>query len=169
MVTDKNSKICFAMTNQAKDGYFVPFFDFDNEEYSIVATDLLVVQKIYSLSDIYLFKSNNGFNALSLDKLPFNVIIKMLMSLQTGDKKFLEMTIRRSFSGLRIGNDKKILQIIKNNSFHQKSLSHAMALIKFYNLDIDIDKDYKQYDNNISLKIKLYRSEKDGFLSNEVL
>jgi hypothetical protein len=166
MVTNKYSKICFAMTNQAIDGYFIPFFDFDNVEYEYVITDLLHIQNKYELSDIYLIKSNNGFNALSLDKICFNVLKSIFKSMQTIDKKFVEMTLTRSYSGLRIGNDKKLIQILKNNSTFQKSLSHAMALIKFYNIDLKTNN--VEFDNNMTLKIKLYRSEKDGFLTGEL-
>jgi hypothetical protein len=161
-LTNENSKECFGITNLTSDGYFIPFFDYDDTSLLRVKNDLLRIQDRFKLSDIYIIKSNNGYNAFSLDKLSFTLLNNIMDSSKIMDKKFIKLALERKFFVLRVGNDKKITQILPNKTYWQKSLCHALALRVFYKHEIDIN--YLEYDENTLMRMYLYKSEKDGYL-----
>lgn len=169
MIVKKNSKIikkvCFGMTNLTADGYFIPFLDYDDISLKRVETDLLNIQKKFNLSDIYIIKSSNGYNALSLDKLPYNVMISLVDYSKIVDKVFRKVAIARGYFTLRIGIDKKIICILTSDSiYYEKSNSHLLALEKFYDIEV---KNIEKIDKNTMLRIDMFLSDKYGFFEVE--
>lgn len=163
-VTTHKSKVCFGYTNKASNGLFLPFFDYDEKLLFDIAKELMFIQTKYKLSDIYIFSSKNGFNALSLDKLPFNTLIKLYSDCSLVCEDYLQLGLKRSFLTLRIGYDKKLETILKSSeTYYIKSLAHAILLNVFFNTDIEIYGN-KTFDNSLYIRLKAYRSEKHGFL-----
>jgi hypothetical protein len=161
IVTTVKSKVCFGFTNKTIDGYFLPFFDYDNISFSDVFNELCLLLKKHSLSDIYIIKSLNGFNALSLDKLTLLKLKKVYDDCIYLCNDYKELGLKRGFLTLRVGNDKKVDTIIYHNGVYKKSNSHACVLDLFYDTEIKRD---NNFDNNTELIFKIYRSEKHGFL-----
>ena len=160
-LTNEDSLECFGMTNLTSDGYFIPFFDYDDVSLRIVIEELSFLQESYHLSDIYIIKSSNGYNALSLDKISWEILIQIMRESERADVSFKKLAIERRFFVLRIGKDKKIVEILKGFSEYKKSLSHALALKCFYNLPIPLE---DNFDDNTIMRMYLYKSAKDGYL-----
>lgn len=163
VITTKKSKVCFGITNVSNFGYRLPFFDYDVDMLPDIRLNLIFIQFKYSLSDIYMFKSTNGYNALTLDCIPYNELLKIYKDTNYICNDYVKLGLKRNFLTLRFGTDKKILWILKNNpKKYKKSLSHAMALNLFYNLNIDTPID--EFNDNTIIRFKAYRSEKNGFM-----
>ena len=163
-VTTNKSKVCFGYTNKAMNGLFLPFFDYDNVNVSDMYNELKFLQQKYQLSDIYIFNSKHGFNALSLDKIPYNILVNMYSECRFVCSDYLQLGLKRSFLTLRIGNDKSIFDILHSENFYyKKSLAHAILLNVFFDTDIDIYSN-DSFDNSMYIRLKAYRSEKHGFL-----
>lgn len=161
-ITTEKSKVCLGITNITPDGYFLPFWDYDNKKLNSVIKDLVPLQVIFKLSDIYLFKSTNGYNALSLDKLPYNILEKIYLSSKNCCEDFIKFGLKRGFLTLRFGGDKDLIDIMKSKYSHYgKSLSHANFLTEI--VGIPIATDYS-FDTNTFIRLKAYRSEKNGFI-----
>lgn len=163
-ITTKKSKICFGITNICEDGFFVPFFDYDNIEYKYVFTELFKIQRDFKLSDIYIIKSNNGFNAICLDKLAFNELELLYSECVNMCNDYVKLGLKRGFLTLRIGKDKKLFTVIDSifKNGYTKSKPHAIALSLFYDTKINMSNNH--FDNHTCLRFKAYRSAKDGFL-----
>jgi hypothetical protein len=164
ILTTKYSKVCLGITNQASGGLFLPFFDYDTsiDESHKIIWELVFLQSKYELSNIYLFQSTNGYNALSLDKLPFNILESIYKDAKLLCNDYKNLGLNRGFLTLRIGKDKLFVDSLKSDSHrYEKSLSHKYALESFYYIDIPID---NYFDSNTKLRIKAYRSEKNGFI-----
>jgi len=163
-VTTHKSKVCFGYTNKASNGLFLPFFDYDNVSVSDMYNELKFLQQKYQLSDIYIFNSKHGFNALSLDKIPYNILVHLYSDCKFVCSDYLELGLKRSFLTLRIGKDKSLFDILKSdNIYYKKSLSHAILLNVFFDTDIDIYSN-ESFDNSMYIRLKAYRSEKHGFM-----
>lgn len=166
MIVKKNSeiikKVCFGITNLTADGYFIPFLDYDDIALKRVEKELSDIQKKFNLSDVYIIKSSNGYNALSLDKLPYNVMINLVNYSKLLDKTFRKVAIARGYFTLRIGIDKKIIVILESDcKYYEKSNSHCMSLERFYDIEV---KNKTKIDNNTMLRIDMFSSDKYGFL-----
>lgn len=160
--TTIDSKVCFGYTNLASHGFYLPFFDYDIKDFSKVYEELFYIQKKFMLSNIYVYYSENGFNALSLDKLPFNILKEIYKNCEIICDDYIELGLKRDFLTLRLGKDKKLCHTIKtNNIYYKKSLAHALLLIEFLDTPIEID---NTFDSNTVLRLKAYRSIKHGFL-----
>lgn len=166
MITQKrttvNSKVCFGIQNVCKNDFYIPFFDYDITDYNAIRGELRYIQNRFFLSDIYIFNSKNGYNAICLDKLPFDVLTDMYNECGLCCYDFKYLGIKRGYIVLRIGEDKILKEILKGNSTYQKSLCHALALDTFYSVKIDMDN--QDFDDNTELIIYAYRSAKHGFL-----
>lgn len=160
--TTNNSKVCFGYTNLASHGFYLPFFDYDIKDFSTVYEELLFIQKKFMLSNIYVYYSENGFNALSLDKLPFNILKEMYTYCNLVCKDYMELGLKRDFLALRIGKDKKLCHTLKTETvYYKKSLVHALLLIEFFDTPIERD---NTFDSNTVLRLKAYRSNKHGIM-----
>lgn len=163
-ITTKDSKVCFGMINKASGGFYLPFFDYDfKDNYEKIIEDLTNLQSIYFLSDIFIFKSENGYNAFSLDKLPYNIFKNLCENSKYICKDFRRLGLDRGFLVLRFGHDKILQYILLKKGKYKKSLCHYEALKTFY--DVDVSYDMREFDKNLILKIYAYRSIKHGFMT----
>ncbi len=160
--TTLESKVCFGYTNIASKGFYLPFFDYDNIDINDILKELKRIQNKFMLSNIYIYESKNGFNALSLDKLPFNVLKELYKNCEYLCEDYVRLGLDRSFLTLRLGGDKKLFTVlVTRNRYYIKSLAHALVLIEFLNTNVEIDKDF---DSNTVIRLKAYRSAKHGFI-----
>lgn len=153
--------IAFGITNQCKDDHLIPFFDYDDINISTVRMELDFLQKVFDLSNIYIMESTNGYNAFSFDKLTFDILKSIYNKSKYIDKDFIKYGLQRGFMTLRLGNDKKLVDILKtNNRIYLKSSSHK----KFFN---DIMRfhivDLINFDNEKIITITMFPSNKHGF------
>lgn len=163
-VTTHKSKVCFGYTNKAMNNSYLPFFDYDGIPSGELIKELIFLRNKYQLSQIYIFESKNGFNALSLDKLPYRILVNLYNDCKLVCEYYLQLGLKRSFLTLRIGHDKELFHIIESsNTYYKKSLAHAILLNVFFGLAIDTFND-KSFDNSMYIRLKVYRSEKHGFL-----
>lgn len=140
----------------------LPFFDYDIEDLPNIVLELMSIQKEFNLSNIYLLKSSNGYNAFSLDKLFFNVINDIFESTEFVDNDFIKWGLNRGFLTLRMGEDKKIISVLvskSKNINYKKSLPHK----KFFNEIMEFDiKDDINFDNESKIIITMFPSNKHG-------
>jgi len=162
--TDRNSKECLGMTNLTNNGYFLPFFDYDSKRLMKVKNELRNIQHTFSLSDIYLIKTLNGYNAFSLDKIPFSILNQIMECSKEVDKDFKRLAFKRGFFVLRVGQEKKLQEILcSENNIYEKSLCHALALHTFFDYLLETPPE-KGFDDNYMMRLHLYKSEKHGYL-----
>lgn len=142
--------------------------DFDKVSFYTLVNELKRIIAIYNLSDMYIFKSNNGFNVVCLDLISLKDIYNIGIQSIYSDRDFVLYGYDRGYYVLRLGPDKIFEKSVKSpfNNF-DKSLAHAELLETIYvNLkipkEIDGKKD-KRFKNNTKVHIIQYPSEKDGY------
>lgn len=123
--------------------------------------ELQEIQQKYNLSDIYIVKSTNGYNAFSLDKLTYDYLVKILTNTKYVDKDFIKYGLQRGFLTLRMGIDKKFKHILHNKSLaFTKSNAHKLFFKNIMNFPIN---DNIHYDNEEIITITVFPSNKHGF------
>jgi len=154
-------KVCYGISSKADDNHgHVFMMDFDGISFKNVKEYLLHIQKQINLSDIYIIKSTNGYNAISLDVLSLSMIYNTGMDIQSpADKKFFVYGFERGYYTLRFGDDKKLVHVLHRSNDKEKSLAHKLFLEWFFDIEINA-LNLNDYRN---IKIIQYRSEKHGF------
>jgi hypothetical protein len=161
--TTVKSKVCLGMVNKTKRLFYLPFFDYDYiDDYNKIKTELLGLQQKYRLSDIFIFTSENGYNAFSLDKLHYETFKKLCYDSKYLCDDYRRLGLKRGFLVLRIGKDKILKEVLFNKGKYKKSLPHLIALNNFYGVETKYN--MSEFDKNLDLRIYAYRSEKHGFL-----
>ena len=158
----KMVKCCYGISSNCNDKpYHVFMADYDNLSLNAVKKHLLFVQQDYNLSDIYVIKSTNGFNAICLDKLPLTIIYDIGTNVFSPcDRDFFKYGYGRKYFTLRFDNDKELECILDNRSTkYEKSFAHKEFLEWYFNIKIRC----KPLDSNESLDIIQYPSSKNGF------
>jgi hypothetical protein len=151
----------FGITNQCKDGFQLPFFDYDFNDVYIIMSELKKIQQYYKLSNIYFIKSTNGFNAFSFDKLNYSMLKEIYKTCQHVDKDFIKYGLKRGFFTLRMGKDKIFKStIFSNNNNYIKSLPHKKFFVEIMSFYIPDD---NNFDNENNLVVTTFPSNKYGF------
>lgn len=150
----------FGITNQTGDNFYLPFFDYDSNDLLSIMIELEEIQKDYKLSNIYILKSTNGYNAFSLDKVSMNTLKSIYSESYLIDKTFVKWGLSRGFITLRMGEDKKLIHVLtSNSSTYVKSLPHKKFFSEVMNFDIE---DSKCFDNKKLITISAFPSNKHG-------
>lgn len=142
-----SNEIAVASITQNKQ--HVLFFDFDinwHHARKIIA-DLSYLQYRYSLSDIYVLYSRNGFNAICLDKFNINETYNILSKSKIIDKKYNDISFKRKNWFLRLGNDKKFFGVLysEHDNKREKSNAHRILLNMLYHRNIRKTKYFDGY------------------------
>ena len=137
------------ITNLCKDGKWIVFMDFDGFKQEWLEIIVPQLQRLYGLSDAFLFKSSeHGFHLLTFDKLGIKKLVEVLRS-ATCDPNYVFVPLRY---GLRLwtlrqneknGHKPEFIKVFKRLGLtpkYQRSLAHMIAFEKLY--DIKIDKFY---------------------------
>jgi len=140
-----------------EDGKHILLWDFDikNIGYFYKIKDILLdIQKGFKLSTIYVIRSRNGFHAICLDKCDKREAFHIKSMTRFNDNRHNLIGSKRDSWVLRIGEDKRIIEILKAKSTWQKSNAHREFLNKFYGLNILDNDNYDRFDN---LKFEQYK------------
>lgn len=160
MKRSKNQiKTCFGVDSQTEDKKNILYWDFDNIELNTVCYCLETQQEKYLLSNIYVIKTTNGYNAFSLDKMPFNSMIHIISTTKNIDSLFVKMSKHRKNSTLRFDSTKRLETIIKANSDYEKSLAHIIFFKEYLNYFIETQ---KPIDNLYNIRFTAYHSYTKG-------
>ena len=124
-----------------------------------VYSTLKYMQFEYFLSDFYVIKTKNGFNAFTLDKLELELLTSMLWNYEIIDQLFIYFNNKRGYYTLRWGKDKTFLNIIKSPyNIHKKSYAHAKFFKDIIGIPIKLDKKIEKlnYDTSHIFEIIKY-------------
>jgi hypothetical protein len=135
------------ITNLTKDGKWIVFMDFDGFKQEWLDVIVPELQKLYRLSDAYLFQSSeHGFHLITFDKLGIKALVEILKSASC-DPNYIFVPLKY---GLKLwtlrqnekkGEKPKFIKIYPKNPNiiyrYQRSLAHMIAFEKLYNMSID--------------------------------
>jgi len=155
-------KYCYGITSETDDRLnHVFMMDFDGIGLQTVKDYLNEIQVDNNLSDIYIIESTNGYNAISLDKLPQSLIYNWgNYAYSPADRQFLKIGFERGYFVLRFGHDKKLVETLINASnVYEKSLAHKKFLEWFFDIKIIC----APLDTNKKINLIRYPSEKHGY------
>lgn len=153
--------ISFGITNECEDAYQIPFFDYDVKDLLYVIRELQTIQTTFQLSNIYIIKSLNGYNAFSFDKLTINVLKTIYIVSRWIDKDFIKYGLQRGFMTLRMGYDKQLIYTLHSSlGIYQKSLPHKKFFTQIMEFQIN---DNENFDDKNKLILSMFPSNKHGF------
>lgn len=121
----KKLKAVLGITNKTQDNKFIPFLDFDCSKEKEVYKDIYRVMLTFKLSNMFLIKSTNGFNAFSLDKRSFNDCLEIGMNCINIDINYIRYAIEKNNFTLRLGKDKVFINAFFISSNRNNILSKA--------------------------------------------
>lgn len=161
MKSENHKYVAFGITNQCYDGFTLPFFDYDIDDLPMIIIELLTLQREFGLSTIYLIKSNNGYNAFTLDKLPFNTLELLYERSKLIDKEFIRWGLDRGFMTLRMGADKRFIKALESkHRIFFKSLGHKTFFVDIMKFPIT---DNVNFDTDNKITITSFPSNKHGY------
>lgn len=108
-------------------------WDFDNKNPQAVFGSLINIQKDYELSNIYIVKTKNGFNAVCLDILPADRVYEIKNNTKGDDYAHAYYGYKYNSWCFRLGDDKKITDVLINNTANVQSLAHKVFFETFFN------------------------------------
>jgi len=165
MLNPKDFKTCFGISSRCQDGKHIPFIDSDNKPYSAFVKDLLNMQNRFCIQDIYILKTENGYNAFTLDKSTLADIFYMLKDYKTFCKDHLNIGMKRGYLTLRMSRSKTIVGILPTpNRFMYKinlSLAHYLFFSEIMNFEL-LEYDGNLFDNLLKFDVIAYLSKKHG-------
>ena len=165
--TTENSLFTFGIQSDTIDNEHIVMLDFDTGTYNLkyIIKELKYLQDVYKLSDFYVYKTEHGFHAFTLDKLELELIAEMLYNTNLVDELFTYFAVERGFFVLRWGKDKEYLfTLTSDNDYYEKSLAHYdffKEIIKTPLINRGV------YDSYTKFKYIVYRSEKHGWYDYE--
>lgn len=147
-----------AISSLCENGKHVVFWDIDlkpSPPHMAKTSDVLrSVQQHFHLSTIYIFLSRNGYNAVCLDMLPGNTVYGIKNETLIDDNEHLKHGVISNSWKLRIGSDKKIIDILSSVEHkYLHSNAHRIALNRFFNCNI---KRTDAFDTNRNIKLEAY-------------
>lgn len=159
----KNSKYCFGICSNVDDKRHVLFFDFDGDiSLKQVEESLKRTMLVYQLSDIYILKSDNGYNAFCLNIFDFNYVYAILKNTDFVCEDFTRLGFeKRGFYVLRMCFNKHYIKTIEGYHVDHNHLSdaHRWFFTEVMNFPINNN---GFFELNTSFKIIAYKSSKHG-------
>ena len=142
-------KYAYGITSKTKDDNHIYMGDIDQKISEYELTNLVQeIQAIYNLSDIYIIRSNHGFNLVSLDRLPLKLIYLINKETKFIDPLYTYMqTFRRGFYTLRTlpRDDKQFFGLIRHTGIFNRSNAHRMFFNNFFGFT-EKDKFFMRHD-----------------------
>lgn len=165
-VIDEPHTYTAGITSRCKDGQHILFLDWDGVDESVVRNDIRYIIKNFRLGDCYLFKTDNGFHLICLDKMPFGEVVNIQghtccdyafkSALQTfGDRSWVLRVVKKGDSPKPV-----FLEVIRGMGYREKSLAHAMFLSKYYGVNVDSLLVPHQFDDESELDLLEYKTAK---------
>ena len=79
----------YGYTNRTKDGYYIPFLDYDNIRLEWIMPELERLQEDYGIRQIHIVRSSsNKYHVVSFDKLTFRELLRLLSDSTTDFNHF---------------------------------------------------------------------------------
>ena len=154
--------VCYGISSITKDNQHIFMIDYDTHNLNKIRSSLINIQYDFDLSDIYILKTTNGYNAFSMDKLGHSLLYMIGVNTPLADRRFFDYGFKKGYYVLRIdGNDKEIVDIMTNPS-HKYEKSTAHAIFFKHTLGIRVDATLN-YDNHTECDIIGYRSMRHGY------
>jgi hypothetical protein len=152
-IKDKEEVLGF--NSRCEDGKHIIIWDYDAVEYKDIISSLNYIQENYRLGNIYIFKTFNGYNAVSLSKLYFEEVYKLKKNTRYSDYQHNEMGHKLGKWVMRVGEDKYIIKTLGNNIVSDNELSnaHKIFLEKIFNVKIN---ESGKFDNLSKMEIETY-------------
>lgn len=138
---------CYGIKSNTTDNKHIVMVDadIDVDNYPEFLDVLKDMQNNYFLSDFYVIKTKNGFNAFTLDKLELGLLTSMLWNYEVIDPLFIYFNNKRGYYTLRWGTDKKCIDVIKSPyNIYKKSYAHIMFFKEIIHIPIHLDKRIKE-------------------------
>lgn len=137
------------------DDKHVILWDFDTDCFKDIVECLTEVQKYFKLSTIYIITSENGYNAVCLDKYRRNKVFWIKSLTVLSDKTHDIIGYKRNGWVLRIGDDKRIeTALLSLQRFYPKSNAHRELMEKIFNTKIHKT---QSYDNSTKILFEKYK------------
>lgn len=155
-------KCCYGISSSAGLDEHVFVTDIDGYSKESVIGYLLYLQHgDLDLSDIYVIKTEHGYNAISCDIMPLKRIYEIGNEvLSIADREFFKYGYKRGYYTIRFGADKELTMILPNKSNrYVKSNAHANFLEWFFHIKIPRD---ERFNCMKTIKVIQYTSEKNG-------
>jgi hypothetical protein len=157
---------CFGIASKCEDGKDILMLDFDIKDYDFekMINDLQLMQSSYSLSNMYIIESNNGYNIFSLDKISMEIYRKIDRFTRLVDSDFMKYGLKRGYFVLRMDKDKQFFDVLEHEGRYRKSNAHRL----FFNfaLNMEIKKDLL-FDRSTRFDLIQYDSDKDGYFNDK--
>jgi hypothetical protein len=156
-------RCCYGISSKVQNSNkHIFMMDYDNKNINDIIIDLKRIQENIYLSEIYIIKSMNGFNALSIDCImPYRIFTEGNDNLSCCDRKFVIQGNKQGFYTLRFGSDKKLYKILPSFSdIHEKSLAHKLFLEWFFDIKINNNTNINEMPN---INIIRYSNSKYGY------
>lgn len=138
-------------------------FDISHFYYPELKSYLMQLQKDYMLSDFYILKTKNGFNAFTLDKLEKELCYNIMCENGIVDIRYAYLGFKRGYWVLRMSEKKEYLTILQTNNrpicFYDKSFPHYKFFIEIMFYPIIKD---NSFDDLESISFVAYQSHKHG-------
>lgn len=129
--------------SETKEGKHIILWDFDTSLAYLdrIMQELERIQKEYSLSEIYLIRSKNGYNAVCLTKCSKEECFHIKQETFKSDNIHNSIGLERNNWVLRLGEDKLFSAVLRKKAVHmwQKSNAHRLLLNNYFNLNIEKD------------------------------
>ena len=133
----------------------VILWDFDTDCLKDIVECLIEIQKYFTLSNIFILSSRNGFNAICLDKYTKDKVFNIKSLTILSDKKHDVIGYKRNGWVLRIGDDKEIETVLLGiQQYYPKSNAHRKLLENLF--DVEICKTYA-FDNSTKILFEKYK------------
>ena len=163
----KYTKVAFGIISTCEDNSHIFMCDTDHKDNPHITLELFtnIINNIideYNLSNVFIVESTNGYNAYSLDKIPLRLLYEINKSYPNVlDQTYNElMYTRRGFYVLRIGHDKKIVDILSSpHDIYKRSNAHRIFFNSVFGLHVDR---YHSFDDFERFRIIRFLNNKHG-------
>lgn len=125
-LSKNRTDMSFCVSSVCEDFNHILFWDFDNIDEYHTLKSLSHIQVFHALGDIYIIKSNHGFNAFCLDKVFLNKAYNILYYTRWNDFNHCRIGFISESWALRLSDDKKIFtHLIPTESYDMREQSKA--------------------------------------------
>ena len=155
------------ITNKTEDNKFIPFLDFDSDNFELMHMDIVNIREKFKLSNPFLIKSTNGFNVFFLDKMTFDDCLELCKNCHSIDLNFIKYAIKKNNFTLRIGKDKNFIHSLNSEySEHELSFAHYQFFNEFFKVDIlnGFEITNLNFDELDEIELVMYMSKKYGYI-----
>ena len=136
-------KEVFGIANNTIDGNYVMFLDYDNTSLDSIKATVKELQYLFSLSDIYIFQTNNGYHCICFDKISLDKYLAILNSSYCcEDFRKTPLLFGHNQWTLRLTEKdgqkpKFIYRLTSKHNILEKSFAHISIIEKLYSLNIN--------------------------------